>query len=226
MVVAHGRGGLDPHRARAQLPPLLPMAAPSLLGFCPGPRDSHGVPSLLALQLGAPLLGSRPCARPWPLRRGALRAELLPRLGRHADFPSVPACPSSASSFLRDGRRPSPALPWRAQSFSVGCTLLPVFLVAVRAKLLRSATPVAVVHLLCAVHHLALGDHAASSIPTVVSAACLAGFCCTQHSCLPLACVSAHVPARCHCDTFALHPSGFVRARVFHRAVESVLPCS
>jgi hypothetical protein len=35
-----------------------------------------------------------------------------------------------------------------------------------------------------------------------------------QHSCLPLARVNAHVPARCHCDALALRPSGFTHARV------------
>jgi hypothetical protein len=48
----------------------------------------------------------------------------------------------------------------------------------------------------------------------------------STHSCLPLACVSARAPARCHCGALALRPSGFIRARVCRRAVEPVLPCS
>jgi hypothetical protein len=46
-----------------------------------------------------------------------------------------------------------------------------------------------------------------------------------QHSCLPLARVNARTPARCHCVTLALRPSGFTRARVCRRAVEPILPC-
>jgi hypothetical protein len=47
-----------------------------------------------------------------------------------------------------------------------------------------------------------------------------------QHSCLPLARVSARAPARCHCGALTLRPSGFMCARVCRRAVEPVLPCS
>jgi hypothetical protein len=47
-----------------------------------------------------------------------------------------------------------------------------------------------------------------------------------QHSCLPLAHVNAHAPARCHCSALALRPSGFMCARVCRRTVKHVLPCS
>jgi hypothetical protein len=47
-----------------------------------------------------------------------------------------------------------------------------------------------------------------------------------QHSCLPLARVNDHAPARCHCGALALRPSNFTCARICRRAVEPVLPCS
>jgi hypothetical protein len=43
---------------------------------------------------------------------------------------------------------------------------------------------------------------------------------------LPLACVSARAPARCHCGALALRSSGFARACVCRRAIEPVLPYS